>query len=254
MPGGRRDSHAEGLSLLRPRYERPARGRAPRAPAGAGGRRPQARPRIFLCARARGHRRGARGGPAALPRPQAPRHPQHRRRRRARRGRPGAPLRHPPRRRRPRHDAGRARGGGGGSRPPGLRPAEPARRDRAHQPRRPGAGAPGHRRNGAGPGAAPRRHGAGGRPGGGDREPARDRGAQGRARRGLRHRRPRHPPRRRHGGGGAVSARGDQARVATPAEAAQAGATALVVGRPITRAPDPLAAARAIAGEIAAAS
>ena len=56
------------------------------------------------------------------------------------------------------------------------------------------------------------------------------------------------------GGGGAVSARGDQARVATPAEAAQAGATALVVGRPITRASDPLAAARAIAGEIAGAS
>ena len=56
------------------------------------------------------------------------------------------------------------------------------------------------------------------------------------------------------GGGGAVSARGDQARVATPAEAARAGATALVVGRPITQAPDPLAAARAIAGEIAGAS
>ena len=56
------------------------------------------------------------------------------------------------------------------------------------------------------------------------------------------------------GSGGAVSARGDQARVATPAEAAQAGATALVVGRPITRASDPLAAARAIAGEIAGAS
>ena len=56
------------------------------------------------------------------------------------------------------------------------------------------------------------------------------------------------------GGGGAVSARGDQARVATPAEAARAGATALVVGRPITRASDPLAAARAIAGEIAGAS
>ena len=56
------------------------------------------------------------------------------------------------------------------------------------------------------------------------------------------------------GAGSAVSARGDQARVATPAEAARAGATALVVGRPITRAADPLAAARAIAGEIAAAS
>ena len=49
------------------------------------------------------------------------------------------------------------------------------------------------------------------------------------------------------------SGKDDQARVATPAEAAQAGATALVVGRPITRAPDPLAAARAIAAEIAAA-
>ena len=53
---------------------------------------------------------------------------------------------------------------------------------------------------------------------------------------------------------GAGSGKGDQARVATPAEAARAGATALVVGRPITQAPDPLAAARAIAGEIASAS
>ena len=55
------------------------------------------------------------------------------------------------------------------------------------------------------------------------------------------------------GAGGAVGASGDQARVATPADAARAGATALVVGRPITQAPDPLAAARAIADEIAAA-
>ena len=53
---------------------------------------------------------------------------------------------------------------------------------------------------------------------------------------------------------GAGSGRGDQARVATPADAARAGATALVVGRPITQAPDPLAAARAIAEEIAGAS
>ncbi len=52
--------------------------------------------------------------------------------------------------------------------------------------------------------------------------------------------------------GGAESGRGDQARVATPADAARAGATALVVGRPITRAPDPLGAARAIAADIAA--
>ena len=54
--------------------------------------------------------------------------------------------------------------------------------------------------------------------------------------------------------GGAGSGRGDQARVATPTDAARAGATALVVGRPITQAPDPLAAARAIAREIAEAS
>ena len=52
---------------------------------------------------------------------------------------------------------------------------------------------------------------------------------------------------------GAGSGKGDQARVATPADAARAGATALVVGRPITQAPDPLAAARAIAEEIAGA-
>ena len=53
--------------------------------------------------------------------------------------------------------------------------------------------------------------------------------------------------------GGAGSGKGDQARVATPADAARAGATALVVGRPITQAPDPLEAARAIAEEIAGA-
>ena len=51
---------------------------------------------------------------------------------------------------------------------------------------------------------------------------------------------------------GAGSGKGDQARVATPADAARAGATALVVGRPITQAPDPLTAARAIVEEIAA--
>jgi orotidine-5'-phosphate decarboxylase len=49
----------------------------------------------------------------------------------------------------------------------------------------------------------------------------------------------------------AGSARGDQARVATPAEAVAAGADYLVIGRPIRSAPDPVAAARAIAGEIA---
>jgi orotidine-5'-phosphate decarboxylase len=45
----------------------------------------------------------------------------------------------------------------------------------------------------------------------------------------------------------------DQARVATPAEAIRAGADFLVIGRPITAAPDPEAAARAILEEIASA-
>ena len=43
---------------------------------------------------------------------------------------------------------------------------------------------------------------------------------------------------------------GDQSRVATPAEAIAAGATHIVVGRPITAAADPGAEARAILGEI----
>jgi orotidine-5'-phosphate decarboxylase len=45
----------------------------------------------------------------------------------------------------------------------------------------------------------------------------------------------------------------DQARVATPAEAIRAGADYLVVGRPITGAPDPESAARAILDEIGSA-
>jgi orotidine-5'-phosphate decarboxylase len=45
----------------------------------------------------------------------------------------------------------------------------------------------------------------------------------------------------------------DQARVATPAEAIRAGADYLVIGRPITGAPDPGAAASAILAEISSA-
>ena len=46
----------------------------------------------------------------------------------------------------------------------------------------------------------------------------------------------------------------DQARTATPAAAVRAGADYLVVGRPITAAPDPIAAARAILDEIGTAN
>jgi orotidine-5'-phosphate decarboxylase len=46
---------------------------------------------------------------------------------------------------------------------------------------------------------------------------------------------------------------GDQKRVMTPADAIRCGASHLVVGRPITAAADPRAAARAIADEMAAA-
>ncbi len=43
---------------------------------------------------------------------------------------------------------------------------------------------------------------------------------------------------------------GDQTRIMTPADAARSGATYLVIGRPIFKAPDPVAAARAILAEL----
>jgi orotidine-5'-phosphate decarboxylase len=46
------------------------------------------------------------------------------------------------------------------------------------------------------------------------------------------------------------SATDDQSRVSTPAEALDAGADLLVIGRPITRAADPGAAAAAIASAL----
>src|SRR5271156_1339537 len=49
----------------------------------------------------------------------------------------------------------------------------------------------------------------------------------------------------------AGAAIGDQKRIATPAQAIAAGASLLVVGRPITQAPNPAAAAQAILNEIA---
>lgn len=51
----------------------------------------------------------------------------------------------------------------------------------------------------------------------------------------------------------AGAAVGDQKRVMTPSEAIKAGATRLVIGRPITEAADPKAAADAVVHEIAAA-
>jgi orotidine-5'-phosphate decarboxylase len=46
------------------------------------------------------------------------------------------------------------------------------------------------------------------------------------------------------------ASKGDQARVATPAEAVRAGADVLVIGRPLREGGDPAAAARAIAGTL----
>lgn len=48
----------------------------------------------------------------------------------------------------------------------------------------------------------------------------------------------------------AGSAKGDQKRVLTPAEALRAGADYLVIGRPITQAPDPMQALQAIEDEL----
>ena len=48
----------------------------------------------------------------------------------------------------------------------------------------------------------------------------------------------------------AGAALGDQKRVATPAAAIAAGASKLVIGRPITQADDPAAAVEAIVAEL----
>jgi orotidine-5'-phosphate decarboxylase len=48
----------------------------------------------------------------------------------------------------------------------------------------------------------------------------------------------------------AGAAKGDQARVATPAEAVRAGADVIVLGRPLRDAPDPAAAAREISASL----
>ncbi|HEX7631089.1 MAG TPA: orotidine-5'-phosphate decarboxylase [Lacunisphaera sp.] len=48
----------------------------------------------------------------------------------------------------------------------------------------------------------------------------------------------------------ASDAVGDQKRIMTPADAARAGSTYIVVGRPILQAPDPAAAAKAILAEL----
>jgi orotidine-5'-phosphate decarboxylase len=53
-------------------------------------------------------------------------------------------------------------------------------------------------------------------------------------------------------GASALAAPDDQSRTMTPADAIRAGASHIVVGRPILGAPDPRAAAQAIADEIAA--
>ena len=44
---------------------------------------------------------------------------------------------------------------------------------------------------------------------------------------------------------------GDQIRVVTPAEAIKLGSSYLVMGRPITKAPDPIAALKAVNAELA---
>jgi orotidine-5'-phosphate decarboxylase len=54
------------------------------------------------------------------------------------------------------------------------------------------------------------------------------------------------PAEKNHSGHHVAGHHGDQKRTVTPREARDAGATVLVIGRPIARAEDPLAAARAI--------
>ena len=184
-----------------------------------------------------------RGGPR-LPRPQVPRHPGDgggavRRGRRAARRRRSSPC--TPRAARPCCGPRRTAAAGGRARPP----ADPGG-DRAHEPR-PG-GAPAGARACRSRSRGTRSSLAGlAREAGCDgvvaspREAARLRAILGR---GRADRDPGHPPGRR-------PARTIRRATATPAVAVRAGADYLVVGRPITGAADPAAAAAAILAEIA---